>query len=169
MIHYVQGDATDPQVPGEKVIAHVCNDIGGWGRGFVLSLSRKWPKAEADYRNWFQGNDPLDVTVPPYPLFALGSVGWVRVTDNIWVANMIAQHGVRPNEGISPIRYEALEECLKNVAAMGASVHMPRIGCGLAGGKWSDIEPIIERAMPNTDVYVYDFDTKDARTIPWNK
>jgi hypothetical protein len=46
---------------------------------------------------------------------------------------------------------------------------MPRFGCGLAGGKWSEIEPIIERALPDVDVYVYDFDTKDARTVPWTK
>ena len=25
---------------------------------------------------------------------------------------------------------------------LSASVHMPRIGCGLAGGKWEEIEPI---------------------------
>ncbi|MEV6001124.1 Appr-1-p processing protein, partial [Streptomyces griseomycini] len=27
---------------GVKVIAHVCNDIGGWGKGFVLAVSRRW-------------------------------------------------------------------------------------------------------------------------------
>jgi hypothetical protein len=37
---------------------------------------------------------------------------------------------------------------------------MPRIGCGLAGGKWSKIEPLIDRTLiahqiPTT---VYDFD-----------
>ncbi|SOE07774.1 hypothetical protein SAMN06272765_8688 [Streptomyces sp. Ag109_G2-15] len=35
-ITYVRGDATVPSVKGAKVIAHVCNDIGGWGKGFVL-------------------------------------------------------------------------------------------------------------------------------------
>jgi hypothetical protein len=37
---------------------------------------------------------------------------------------------------------------------------MPRIGCGLAGGKWEQIEPIIERTLlnKNVEVYVYDFD-----------
>ena len=36
-IVYVRGDATVPSVKGVKVIAHVCNDIGGWGKGFVLA------------------------------------------------------------------------------------------------------------------------------------
>jgi hypothetical protein len=34
-ILYLKGDATNPQVEGNKIIAHICNDIGGWGK--VLS------------------------------------------------------------------------------------------------------------------------------------
>jgi O-acetyl-ADP-ribose deacetylase (regulator of RNase III) len=39
-----------------------------------------------------------------------------------------------------------------------ASIHMPRIGCGLAGGDWREIEPVIqdELAGRNHDVTVYD-------------
>lgn len=37
---------------------------------------------------------------------------------------------------------------------------MPRIGCGLAGGEWSVVEPIIISTLcaNNIPVYVYDFD-----------
>jgi hypothetical protein len=28
-IQYVQGDATRPAAAGNKIIAHVCNDVGG--------------------------------------------------------------------------------------------------------------------------------------------
>ena len=40
-----------------------------------------------------------------------------------------------------------------------ASVHMPRIGCGLAGGTWGKIEPILERTLikAGVEVTVYDF------------
>jgi hypothetical protein len=36
---------------------------------------------------------------------------------------------------------------------------MPRIGCGLAGGKWERIEPLILQELSQHDVavYVYDF------------
>jgi O-acetyl-ADP-ribose deacetylase (regulator of RNase III) len=188
VIHYLEGDATDPKVPGNKIIAHVCNDIGGWGRGFVLSLSKKWKEPELQYRRWFQeGADMLlvpghsDLTIGED--LKLGAVMFVPVAyvglppfkEQTFVANMIGQHGIMPNEeGIPPIRDGALEECLRRVKLFadhigGATVHMPRIGCGLAGGKWSEIEPIIERSLPDVDVYVYDFDTKDARTVPWTK
>ena len=39
------------------------------------------------------------------------------------------------------------------------SVHMPRIGCGLAGGDWETIENIIQRMfidIADVDVFVYD-------------
>ena len=41
-ILYIKGDATAPIGSGVKVITHICNDIGGWGKGFVLALSKKW-------------------------------------------------------------------------------------------------------------------------------
>ena len=40
-----------------------------------------------------------------------------------------------------------------------ASIHMPRIGCGLAGGTWDKIEPILVdcQSSKNVQVTVYDF------------
>lgn len=29
-IMYIKGDATSPIAPNNKVITHICNDIGGW-------------------------------------------------------------------------------------------------------------------------------------------
>lgn len=40
-ITYLKGDATAPQAKGVKLIVHVCNDLGGWGKGFVPALSRR--------------------------------------------------------------------------------------------------------------------------------
>jgi hypothetical protein len=31
-------------------IAHVCNDRGGWGKGFVMAISQRWPQPEMEYR-----------------------------------------------------------------------------------------------------------------------
>jgi len=37
---------------------------------------------------------------------------------------------------------------------------MPRIGCGLAGGTWNKIEPLINQTLIKNEVetYVYDFE-----------
>ena len=129
-ITYLKGDATLPQADGNKIIAHVCNDIGGWGKGFVLAISRRWPEPERAYRAWYRDRASND--------FALGAVQFVQVQADIWVANMIGQHGVRAGPEGLPIRYDAVSACLAWVAqeadALKASVHMPRIGCWLAGG-----------------------------------
>lgn len=37
--HYIKGDATQPQTAGNKTIAHICNDLDGWGKGFMLAVS----------------------------------------------------------------------------------------------------------------------------------
>lgn len=53
MITYKIGDALDfSDVKQNTIIAHVCNDIGGWGRGFVVSVSQKCPVVEHAYRAW---------------------------------------------------------------------------------------------------------------------
>ncbi|WP_457028630.1 macro domain-containing protein [Kitasatospora sp. P5_F3] len=156
-INYVRGDATAPQGKGVKVIAHVCNDLGGWGKGFVLALSKRWPEPEAAFRRWHReraGND-----------FGLGAVQLVQVERYVWVANLVGQRGIRTSrsQGV-PVRYEAIDAALGRLAPqvveLGASVHMPRIGCGLAGGRWSKVEPLIEARLTGAGVAVtvYDHD-----------
>lgn len=153
-IQYTKGDATAPQSENNKIIVHICNDIGGWGKGFVMAISKRWKKPENQYREWFKSKDG----------FELGKVQFVQVEEDLWIANLIGQHKINKDEnGNAPIRYDAIEDGLKEVASFAkennASVHMPRIGCGLAGGKWEMIEPIILQRLSNNDVevVVYDF------------
>jgi O-acetyl-ADP-ribose deacetylase (regulator of RNase III) len=154
-IRFVRGDATAPEGAGVKLIAHICNDVGAWGKGFVLALSRRWPEPAQAFKQWHRDRGEND--------FGLGAVQLVRVGEEVWVANMVAQHGLRPTQGVPPIRYEALERCLDKLAGaakqLHASVHMPRIGCGLAGGDWSQIEPVIAQKLceQGVPVTVYDF------------
>jgi O-acetyl-ADP-ribose deacetylase (regulator of RNase III) len=155
-ITYLKGDATDPQAKGIKLICHVCNDLGGWGKGFVLALSRRWEEPEQQYRAWHRNRNNND--------FGLGAVQFIQVTPYVWVANMVAQRGIKRGSSGPPIRYEAIAECLRKVAVkaaeLGASLHMPRIGCGLAGGDWSRIEPLIMDNLceQGLAVTVYDFE-----------
>ena len=153
-IVYLKGDATAPSSKGMKIIAHVCNDIGGWGKGFVLAVSKRWKEPESQYRKWHREKDD----------FQLGEIRLVQVEPYVYVANMIAQKGIKAGSEGVPIRYEALEKCLISLSQkaieLNASVHMPRIGCGLAGGKWEEIEPLILDALVGNgvDVFVYDFE-----------
>jgi O-acetyl-ADP-ribose deacetylase (regulator of RNase III) len=145
-INYVVGDATAPQGEGKKIICHICNDRGAWGAGFVLALSAKWRYPEDRYH--------------AMPKYALGSAMVLEVEEDVYVANMIAQHGTRPDTNDTPpIRYLALTDALYKVNTiakeMGATLHMPRIGCGLAGGDWDAVETVIKKVV-TVDATVYD-------------
>lgn len=154
-IIYVKGDATHPRGKGTKIIAHICNDMGGWGKGFVLAISKRWQEPEAAYRAWHKDRSTNE--------FGLGALQLVQVEPRIWVANMVAQRGMKTGSQGPPIRYEAVRVCLRTLALkakeLEASVHMPRIGCGLAGGRWEEIEPSImsELISNEIDVTIYDF------------
>lgn len=153
-MNYAKGDATLP-TKRPAMIVHVCNDVGGWGAGFVLAISRRWPEPEQRFRQWAKGSAEV-----PYEL---GQVQFVQVEPDLWVANLVGQHGLRRTGGMPPVRYDAIREGLAKVAMkardLDLSVHMPRIGCGLAGGTWEEIGPIVEEelAQKGVDVTVYDF------------
>ena len=153
-ITYQIGDATRPIGDGPRIIVHVCNDAGGWGRGFVVALSRRWPQPEQHYRAWHRGTESEP--------FALGRVQFVQVEDEIWVANLIGQHGMGRRGGLPPVRYEAIRDGLRCIAAkakeLSGSVHMPRIGSGLAGGKWQEVERIVEEELIASGITVTVYD-----------
>ncbi len=144
-IHFIKGNATRPRGDGTKIICHICNDIGAWGAGFVLAISKRWSEPEDTYKEG-------DLT--------LGSVSIVEVEKDIIVANMIAQHGIHPDkDGVPPIRYGALRQCLTAVNTLAkkidATIHMPKIGTGLAGGNWDIIYKIIQKTA-KVNTYIYD-------------
>lgn len=134
------------------IIAHVCNDRGAWGAGFSGALSKRWPTVATHYKQWWAGAH-------------LGDIQIVDVASELWVINMLAQHGLRRRNHPPPIRYTALTEALRSVAfevtARQATLHVPRIGCGLAGGSWMIIEPILCNVLADIDVTVYDLPRTD--------
>jgi len=150
-LHYVNGDATAVSPAGKTIIAHICNDQGGWGKGFVLAISARWPEPEQEYRK----AAAVGLT--------LGSTQVVQVRATTWVANMIAQHGHASVSNPVAVRYDALENCLValrgEAVALTAEVHMPRIGTGLGGGSWGMIEPMLFDLATSVPVYVYDLRT----------
>ncbi len=152
-INYLEGDATDPAGNDAKILVHICNDVGAWGKGFVLAISKRWKEPERQFKEWHKSQSDHE----------LGQVQFIRVRPDLEVANLIGQVGLRSRKGVPPIRYKAVEAGLSRVAehalSGGASVHMPRIGCGLAGGEWDRIETLINATLGarGVRVTVYDF------------
>ena len=128
-----------------------------------MTVSARWPEAREQYLRWHAGQCPA-------PPFALGEVQLVHVEPDLWLAHLLVQHGIRSNNGAPPIQYGALESALERLAShadqLGASVHMPRIGTGLAGGSWQAVEPLVQERLVQrgVGVFVYRLPRPSART-----
>jgi len=174
-IEYLIGDATSPcKTDGIRLITHICNDTGGWGRGFVVALSNKWDEPMARYKTWYKSLPSKTDHLP------LGEIQIVPVKDQngtlLFVVNMIAQHNFKTPQNPVAVRYQALADCFRQLdgwiksykVAKGImikpdklgkfSIHMPRIGCGLAGGSWDKVELLVGTVLMDYDVFVHDLD-----------
>jgi O-acetyl-ADP-ribose deacetylase (regulator of RNase III) len=148
-ITYVDGDLFE----GVKVairpllIAHVCNDVGRWGAGFSGVLSRHFPIAEKCYC----------AAAKTKRLGLLGEAQVVLVAPEVYVANMVAQHGVGRNLGRAPLLYGSLLSCMQTVTRRASSIkgiHVPMFGAGLAGGSWCTIEAFIQETWCDAGIPV---------------
>lgn len=155
-IKYVKGDATNPYIIPNyySVICHCCNALGAWGRGFVVPLGARFPKAKDKYRELIKTTSKDE---------RLGKVSFAKVTKDIVVANIIGQYGIYSKDNKPLVNYDAIrqgfETVIKNFKThnMQFTIHMPKIGCGLAKGDWNVIENIIKDTFlkEKIDVYVY--------------
>ena len=164
-IHYVLGDATKPSLHGHDgvVIAHVCNNVGAWGAGFVVPLAEAFPLSELEYHRWRHDWMTSGLGQP----FQLGEIQFVWGNDNVRVLNMIAQDHLPTRTRRMALSYGALRRTLlagaRAMAEFDAAMVMPRIGCGIAGGDWEKVEEIIVDTvcdLHGVPVYVYDLPKK---------
>jgi|2_EtaG_2_1085320.scaffolds.fasta_scaffold00695_17 hypothetical protein len=176
------GDATKPQILDNAkgiMIPHVCNNIGGWGSGFVLAINEAFGnKAMNAYRRWHSnGNFDMDLRADDDfgysdTAFVLGSVQYVRIDKPkylgrpVTIANMIGQHKTIPHEA-KPIRYAALATAMDEVGITSHAnnsnyeIHAPMFGSGLAGGNWEIIKSLIHEIWVDKydlDVTIYEFE-----------
>ena len=153
LLKFIKGDATLPQGSSLRYVLQIVNDEGKYGAGFSGALSRRWPKVESEYKQWWREK---------YGQLKLGDIQIIQVLSDLVVVNMVAQKGVVSKENPTPIKYDALKACLSKagveISKYNASVHIPRIGCGLACGKWEEVEPLIEQELlkRGINVTVYD-------------
>lgn len=162
-VSYLKGDATAPRGEGTKLIAHVVNDKAAtWGAGFAYSVRRKWPSVQDEFKEWV-AEDPTRL--------ALGNVHLTPIGKSLSIVHMISQHGYGPSPR-PRIRYRALESCLDALAKAAvdrdASIHMPRIGSGQAGGCWGIVSELIDSKLCQCGlkVTIYDLPGTELRQDP---
>ena len=160
----VVGDVTNPQVstPYEiSIIPHVCNNLGQWGKGFVLALNKRWSKPKTAYKDFCENNIKIPI---------LGKVCYAKIDNLFVVANMIAQNGIVSDSNPKPIKYRALANCMAEVVGYiqmvqaqtsnPVVIHCPKFGSDLAKGNWDFILELIEEIWidKGIDVVIYNFE-----------
>ena len=157
-IRTLHGDILEPQSEGQKFICQLVNDKAVmWGGGVARKVASRFPHAEASFKEQL-------IRLPRSE--RLGQVIFSQANDEITVASLIAQEGY--GRSLFPrIRYAALKTCLDTVTQRakeaGASVHMPKIGTGSAGGDWGTIEEMLDDAMVRAGLSVTVYDPPPRR------
>lgn len=142
------GDATKPRGKGKKIIAQVVNTSAALGRGFGYSLAKNYPVVKEALLAWHSNKEE----------FKLGNTNLVKISEELFVFQMLAQKGLFPKGNDIPLKYSELQKCLvdlRNAAKeFDCSIHMPAIGSGNAGGDWNIIIGMIHDELVNYDLKV---------------
>ena len=158
-VTYLRGDATSTRGTGARLLVQVVNDGAfTWGGGgFAAAVKRRWPPAQKAFTE--------RVTADRSAL-RLGSVVTCALEPNVTLVSVVAQRGYGPSPH-PRVRYGALREALLRVLEIAkernASVHMPRIGTGLAGGSWPVIEEIIREILTRAGIKVFVYDLPQGK------
>lgn len=151
----LNGDASEPFGAEPKLLLQMVNDQAlVWGGGFAKQSRKKWPHAQTHFRQWAYGRRNLK----------LGNMHSVSVRQDLTLVSLVAQHGFGGDRSGPKIRYGALFSALEKVAELArvqsATVHMPRIGAGGAGGSWNIIEGIIRETLVSRGIKVTIYDLR---------
>lgn len=123
------------------VIAHGVNCQGAMGSGVAKVIYTKYPKVRKDFIEKGKGT--------------LGDIQFVHVTDDLLVVNCYTQEFY----GYDGKRYadlKAIRKCLNLLASSTTTVHLPAVGCGLAGLDLEELKDILLEieGHHNRDIFV---------------
>lgn len=157
-IHLLHGDVLEPRNGGMKIICQLVNDKAvKWGGGVARKIAKRFPDAQEAFTEQVMKIPQRD---------RLGRAIFSKASGDVTIASLIGQEGFGPS--LFPrIRYAALQTCLEQVAdhaaSIGASIHMPKIGTGSAGGDWSTIEEMLDDVMVRAGLFVTVYDVPPKR------
>lgn len=149
-IRCVHGSVLRPRGEGAKLVCQLVNDTAlKWGGGVARQAAKLFDGVESDFGKWITSIPMKD---------RLGKVHFSKPLDDVYIASIVGQEGFG-RSSTPRIRYRAIEEALGSIRDFAlihkASIHMPHIGTGAAGGNWPVIEEMIERELVREGVPVW--------------
>lgn len=149
-LSYRKGDVIQAFLDDEfQAFAHGCNCFKVMGAGVAAQVRARLPTL-------YQADRNFDST----PQYRLGRISTYLWSESKVGFNLYTQFRYGGNKEVD---YQAIEKSLTRVRDsmiyLGLNtLGIPRIGCGLGGGEWSQVEFIIDQVFRNTDftITVYD-------------
>lgn len=149
-IEMVEGNILDAT---EDIIVHQVNCLGVMGAGLAKQIAQRYPIVKDKYVTF------CNTSASRQSL--LGELHLVDTGERKLVANVFGQFDIKKNRLDKRVYtdFQALKlglERVRNFAeAQSMSVAIPtHIGCGLAGGDWDEIKPMIENVFAGSGVEV---------------
>jgi O-acetyl-ADP-ribose deacetylase (regulator of RNase III) len=145
MLTYINQDITEKG--GRSILCNGVNCQAVMGSGVAKAFYTKWPVVKESYLSIGKSH------------MQLGCVDFVLVNpyENTYVANMWTQE-FYGNDGRVYASLDAIEFAMNKVIMFALKgdiefIYMPRIGCGLGGLKWIDVEGIISKVFKGTNLH----------------
>jgi O-acetyl-ADP-ribose deacetylase (regulator of RNase III) len=133
------------------VIAHQVNCQFVMGGGVALAIRKKWPVV---YNNYVEMGKQHKKPSNEW----LGTCQIVKIDQNRYVANLFGQDDLGYSKCFT--NYSALETALKELAWQVEYMGLKTIAfpwlmsCGLAGGDWNIVKPLIEKTFEDLDIEI---------------
>ena len=149
-IEVVDGNILDAS---EDIIVHQVNCLGIMGAGLAKQIAQQYPIVKEEYLEFCNAFDSKKSL--------LGKLHLVDTRERKLVANVFGQMEIKKNRLDKKVYtdFEALKTGLERVRKFAEmqsmSVAIPTyIGCGLAGGNWDEIKPMINNIFVGSGVKV---------------
>jgi len=126
------------------VIAHGANCLHTMGAGIAKKLRRRWPivyEIDCETLRAYEGK--------------LGTISVATVETDSGTANVINCYSqFKYGKGQQFAEYGAIRSCMMKIKKQFGDkrIGLPKIGCNLAGGKWSIVKKIMMEELAGCDV-----------------
>ncbi len=154
MIEYIKGNLLEAP---ERIIVHGCNAKGVMGSGVAKAIRERWPWVYDTYRKVFKDGSLYLGRCYAVPISdSADADGGVR-----FVVNAVTQENYGRDKNVRYVSYEAVNTCFHQVMILCrqhniTEIAIPKIGAGLGNGDWEVISSIIEKALPDITIRVYE-------------
>lgn len=137
------------------LIIHGCNCFHAMSGGIARAIRTEWPEAAA-----------ADDLTPKGDETKLGTYSSVDIRGRILLESRFIDYRVKIINAYTQfhpgadVNYDAIRDALRaihNDFPPETSIGIPRIGAGIAGGDWQEIENIIVEELPDRDVTIVAF------------